>query len=102
MTTTTYTPADIVGFAAERDAANISNAFSDLIGQRIQDAIQAKKVELAQSMFADPVEQEVEQPAEQEVAADATEDETQEQEEASDEQSQEESEESNENAEEHN
>jgi hypothetical protein len=51
MTTPTYTPTDIVNFAMNKDAVNISSAFDQLVGQRVYDAIQARKIEVARSMF---------------------------------------------------
>jgi len=57
MTTPTYSPIDIVNFAAQKDAVGIDNAFKDLIGQRILDAIQARKQEVAAKTFADETEQ---------------------------------------------
>lgn len=101
MTTPTFTPSDIVKFAAAKDAVNISAAFDQLVGQKIVDAIEARKQTVASSMFG----QEVEAEAEEEVQASAEE---QESEEASDEvdstvgsqeQSEQETEESNEDAE---
>jgi hypothetical protein len=101
MTTPTFTPSDIVKFAAAKDAVNISAAFDQLVGQKIVDAISARKQTVASSMFG----QEVEAEAEEEVQASAEE---QGSEEASDEvdstvgsqeQSEQETEESNEDAE---
>ena len=51
MTTPTFTPADIVNFAATKDAVNISKSFNQLIGQRVVDAIEARKKEVATAMF---------------------------------------------------
>ena len=53
MTTPTYTPTDIVNFAMNKDAVNIASAFDQLIGQRVYDAIQARKIEVAGLMFND-------------------------------------------------
>ncbi len=39
MTTPTFTPTDIVNFAAAKDAVNISAAFDQLVGQKVVDAI---------------------------------------------------------------
>lgn len=103
MTTPTFTPSDIVKFAAAKDAVNISAAFDQLVGQKIVDAISARKQTVASSMFGQEVEAEAE--AEEEVQASAEEQDT---EEASDEvdstvgsqeQSEQETEESNEDAE---
>jgi hypothetical protein len=96
MTTPTYTPTDIVNFAMNKDAVNISNAFDQMINQRVYDAIQARKIEVAKSMFGqeDTIEdeeeeqQEVENETENEMVAVGVGDETNT-----------ESEESNENAE---
>lgn len=61
MTTPAYTPTDVVNYAAAKDAVNLSTAFNDLVAQRMQDAIQARKVEIASTMFNPPAE---EQPVE--------------------------------------
>lgn len=67
MTTPTFTTTDIVNFAAAKDGVNLATAFDQLVGQRVVDAIQARKQEFAQSMFNAPEESEQEQA---EVAAD--------------------------------
>lgn len=54
MTTPTFTPADIVKFASAKDAVNISAAFDQLIGQKVVDAIDARKKEVAAAMFNEP------------------------------------------------
>lgn len=77
MTTPTFTPTDIVNFAAAKDGVNLATAFDQLVGQRVVDAIQAKKQEFAQSMFNEPEESEEEQT---EVAADEEQEEQGEQE----------------------
>lgn len=77
MTQQTYTPADIVQFALNKDAVNISAAFDQMIGQRVADAVQARKIEVAKAMYG-------QQEVEQEVTAEV-EDETQVDSEASDE-----------------
>jgi hypothetical protein len=51
MTTPTFTTTDIVNFAAEKDAVNITSAFNDLIGQRVWDNVQSRKTDLAKNMF---------------------------------------------------
>ena len=58
MTQQTYTPADIVQFALNKDAVNTSAAFDQMIAQRVADAVQARKIEVAKSMYG---QQEVEQ-----------------------------------------
>lgn len=58
MTQQTYTPADIVQFALSKDAINTSAAFDQMIAQRVADAVQARKIEVAKSMYG---QQEVEQ-----------------------------------------
>lgn len=58
MTTPTFTPSDIVKFAAAKDAVNISAAFDQLVGQKIVDAIEARKQQVASSMFGQEVEAE--------------------------------------------
>lgn len=102
MTTPTYTPADIVRFALSKDAVNTSSAFDQLIGQRVADAIQSRKVEIAQNMIAEPeVEQdEVEAEAESEEQLEVeTETEAETEIEGSAEEENQESEDSHENAE---
>lgn len=112
MTTPTFTPTDIVKFAAAKDAVNISAAFDQLVGQKIVDAISARKQTVANRMFGQEVEAEVETEAETEVEAAAEIEASAEQdtEQASDEvdstvgsqeQSEQETEESNEDAEQH-
>ena len=54
MTTPTYTPADIVNLAVAKDGVNLATAFDQLVGQRVVDAIQAKKQEIASAMFNEP------------------------------------------------
>lgn len=58
MTTPTYTPLDIVNFASNKDAVNIQTAFDQMIGQKVYDAIQQRKIEIAQTMFNPPAEDE--------------------------------------------
>jgi len=53
MTNPTFTPTDIVNFAAAKDAVNISAAFDQLVGQKVVDAIQARKQHVASAMFND-------------------------------------------------
>jgi len=53
MTNPTFTPTDIVNFAAAKDAVNISAAFDQLVGQKVVDAIQARKQYVASAMFND-------------------------------------------------
>ena len=60
MTTPTFTPTDIVNFAAAKDAVNISAAFDQLVGQKVVDAIQARKQHVASVMFNDAPQEEVE------------------------------------------
>jgi hypothetical protein len=69
MTTQTYTPADIVRFALSKDAVNIATAFDQMAGQRVADAVQARKIEIAQSMLGGqpPEEQQAEVAASDEV-----------------------------------
>ena len=56
--TTPFTPIDIVNFAANKDAVGIQTAFDQLVGSKIQDAIQQRKVEIAKSLIAEPQEDE--------------------------------------------
>lgn len=58
MDTPTFNPIDIVKFAAAKDAVNVSAAFDQMIGQRVYDAIQTRKQEIASQMFNEPVEAE--------------------------------------------
>ena len=84
MTTPTYTPADIVNLAVAKDGVNLATAFDQLVGQRVVDAIQAKRQEIASAMFNEPEageEQEAEQ-EEQQPEGDAGETEQPEQEES--------------------
>lgn len=101
MTTPAFSPTDIVNFAAKKDAVNLAAAFNDLVGQRMYDAIDARKREVANQMFAgadDQEQQEVEASADDQAAEDEQADV-----EASNETEQEEhSEESDENAQETN
>ena len=59
MTNPTFTPTDIVNFAAAKDAVNISAAFDQLVGQKVVDAIQARKQHVASAMFNDQQSDEV-------------------------------------------
>jgi len=59
MTNPTFTPTDIVNFAAAKDAVNISAAFDQLVGQKVVDAIQARKQHVASVMFNDQQSDEV-------------------------------------------
>lgn len=69
MTTPTYTPADIVKFALSKDAVNIATAFDQLAGQKVVDAIQARKIEVAKHILGGetPEEEQSEVSAEAEV-----------------------------------
>lgn len=86
MTTPTFLPSDIVNFAAKKDAVNIATAFNDLVGQRMYDAIDARKREVANQMFNGAEE---EQEVEQVDAQDSNETEQEEHSEESDENAQE-------------
>ena len=70
MTTPTFTPTDIVNFAAAKDAVNISAAFDQLVGQKVVDAIQARKQHVASVMFNDAPQDEVEASADDTTVAD--------------------------------
>ena len=96
MTQQTYTPADIVKFALSKDAVNIATAFDQLAGQKVVDAIQARKIEVAKHILGDaaPEEETTEVDDETEVE-DSIEDETV----AVEDEENQESEESHENAE---
>jgi hypothetical protein len=100
MTTPTFSPTDIVNFAAKKDAVNLATAFNDLVGQRMYDAIDARKREVANQLFngAEEEQQEVEASAEeQEAEAEQAETET-----SNETEQEEHSEESDENAQETN
>lgn len=99
MTTPTFTPSDIVKFAAAKDAVNISTAFDQLVGQKIVDAIDARKQYVASTMFGQEDEQEVQASAEEQESEEASDevDDTV----GSQEQSEQETEGSNEDAEQH-
>lgn len=51
MDTPTFTPTDIVSFAGQKDAVNLKAAFDQMIGQKVMDAIQARKQDVASTMF---------------------------------------------------
>lgn len=51
MTTPTFTPNDIVMFASQKDAVNMKAAFDQIIGQKVLDAVQDRKMETAAQMF---------------------------------------------------
>jgi len=46
-----YTTADLVQQCVQGDAANAADTLSALLGPKLVDAIQAKKAEVAQSMY---------------------------------------------------
>jgi TATA-binding protein-associated factor Taf7 len=95
MTTQTFTPTDIVNFAATKDAVNLTTAFNDLVSQKMLDAIQARKQTVASAMFNEPEaeQEEIEAAAEEGQEAEETVD--------SNEQPEQETEDSNEDAEQH-
>ena len=70
-TDTQYTTVDLVNYAIAGDALNTANALDALLGPKIIDAIQAKKVEVAQSVYGTPPEAPVE---DQEQQAEPTDD----------------------------
>jgi uncharacterized protein YjaG (DUF416 family) len=47
---------DMVNYCLDRDAVNASDTLSSLLGPRLVDAIQAKKVEVAQSIYGTPTQ----------------------------------------------
>ena len=47
-----YTLQDLVGFTIDQQPIEFEKAFSDVITDRIADAIDNRKIELAQSIFA--------------------------------------------------
>lgn len=73
MNTTNFTSKDIVNFAAQKDAVNLAAAFNQMVGQRVVDAIQSRKVEVASSMFASPADVEEVESDELELSAAADE-----------------------------
>jgi len=93
MTTQTFTPTDIVNFAATKDAVNLTTAFNDLVSQKMLDAIQARKQTVASAMFNEPEAEQEEAAAEEGQEAEETVD--------SNEQPEQETEDSNEDAEQH-
>lgn len=56
MDTKNFSPADIVYFAATKDAVNLQAAFDQMVGQKVVDTIQARKIEIASTMFNEPEE----------------------------------------------
>lgn len=58
MDTPTFTPTDIVSFAGQKDAVNLKAAFDQMVGQKVLDAIEARKQEVASTMFNPPAEEE--------------------------------------------
>lgn len=49
--TQAVTTLDLVNGCIDRDASQATNALSSLLGPKLMDAIQAKKVEVAQSIY---------------------------------------------------
>jgi hypothetical protein len=47
---------DMLQFSRNEKALDFENAFKDIMNDRITDAINNKKLEVAQSIFKDPVE----------------------------------------------
>lgn len=47
---------DMVNYCLDRDAVKASDTLSSLLGPRLVDAIQAKKVEVAQSIYGTPTQ----------------------------------------------
>ena len=47
---------DMLKFSRNEKALDFENAFKDIMNDRITDAINNKKLEVAQSIFKDPVE----------------------------------------------
>lgn len=66
-----YTVKDLVQFAAAGDALKTSDAFDNLVADRVIDAITAKKMELAQRIFNNAQETEAE--TEEEVSSETEE-----------------------------
>lgn len=52
METDKYTVQDLVNFAFNQKANDFKNAFDDILVNRIADAVDDKKIEVAQNMFA--------------------------------------------------
>lgn len=97
MTQPTYTPADIVKFALSKDAVNIATAFDQLAGEKVVDAIQARKIEIAKHILGDAAPEE--EATEVEQAAGEAEAESSDETVAVEDEEKQESEESHENAE---
>jgi ribosomal protein L12E/L44/L45/RPP1/RPP2 len=68
MENQTFTPVDVVNLAVAKDAVKISAALDQMLGQRVYDAIQARRQEVAAQMFAAPVEASAEEEAEEQAA----------------------------------
>lgn len=51
METDKYTVQDLVNFAFNQKANDFKNAFDDILVNRIADAVDNKKIEVAQTMF---------------------------------------------------
>lgn len=46
-----YTVQDMVNYALKKDAANLSTAFNTVIGSKVIDAIQQKKIDIAKKIM---------------------------------------------------
>jgi len=51
---------DLIGLALEKNPVDFADMFNDIIGQRALDALEAKKIELAQSIYGSPEDAEPE------------------------------------------
>lgn len=54
-----YTIQDIIDAAVEQQPSKVQAAFDHLVGQKIVDALEVRKQEIAATMFKAPEEQEV-------------------------------------------
>jgi len=65
-----YTIQDIIDGAVENEPTKVQSAFDAVIGPRVLAALEARKREIAQTMFAAPEEVETEQEINTEVSND--------------------------------
>ena len=61
-----YTVQDLISLSYDQKPIEFNNAFNSLIADRLAQAVNARKIEVAQSMFKEPVE-EIEQELETEI-----------------------------------
>jgi len=61
-----YTVQDLISLSYDQKPIEFNNAFNSLIADRLAQAVNARKIEVAQSMFKEPVE-DIEQELETEI-----------------------------------